>query len=459
MWDAAAGVEGMKRGVPSASRPAFSGVLGLDVLRAAAARRNTRDSGCGRGSGRSTRIAGDLRVTSSSAICCPGAGLADSVTCPAAAHLHPTRRRSAATDSSRVVVDRTVGVQRAAAGCVRLRGARWTTADALRDRFAASATTGSSALAAAPPSRRRRGARARAGRGRRRRRHLVGLLDAAGRWRSGPAAARPRDAAQQQRRRQHVCRHDGRPAGACSRAGRAAAPATSTPLARGVGARRLHARAGRGRARSTGAKPSFAAAIASTPEPQPRSANAPRAGALEHQLQAQPRGGVRAGAERLPGIDHHLDRGRPRAAAPRAGARAAGRRARAGGGTRASARPSRRRARSCDLDQRVAGGRLAGRAAPAARPAPRRPRTRPRRRRPRPPRPRPAPARAARRAPARRARARTRTASRITRRSARRSLPNTPSSVARGCPRSATSASCSSSSRCSPAQLARDRPR
>ena len=75
-------------------------------------------------------------------------------------------------------------------------------------------------------------------------------------------------------------------------------------------------RAPRARCRSpiTGAKPSFAAAIASTPEPVPRSASGPvrlaRVGELEQELEAEPRGRVGAGAERLAGVDDDVDRPR-----------------------------------------------------------------------------------------------------------------------------------------------------
>ena len=72
---------------------------------------------------------------------------------------------------------------------------------------------------------------------------------------------------------------------------------------------------------STGAKPSSAAAIESTPEPQPTSSSEPRLELLQ-QLEAEPRRRVRAGAERAAGVDHDRERvaGRrpPTAARPRA---------------------------------------------------------------------------------------------------------------------------------------------
>ena len=62
---------------------------------------------------------------------------------------------------------------------------------------------------------------------------------------------------------------------------------------------------------STGSKPSRAAATARIPEPQPQSASGPPGGSADQQLERQPRARVRAGAERLPGIDHHVERARP----------------------------------------------------------------------------------------------------------------------------------------------------
>ena len=67
MWNAAAGVDGMKRGIPSDSRPAFVGCSASTSLSTGSAL-NTRDSGrCG-GSGRSTRIPLISGSASSSAI-------------------------------------------------------------------------------------------------------------------------------------------------------------------------------------------------------------------------------------------------------------------------------------------------------------------------------------------------------------------------------------------------------
>ena len=61
----------------------------------------------------------------------------------------------------------------------------------------------------------------------------------------------------------------------------------------------------------TGAQPSFAAAIASTPEPVPQSASGPPRLAgllqLDQQPQAEAGGRVGAGAERPAGIDHDVD--------------------------------------------------------------------------------------------------------------------------------------------------------
>ena len=61
----------------------------------------------------------------------------------------------------------------------------------------------------------------------------------------------------------------------------------------------------------------------------------------QQQLEAQPRGGMRARAERLRRVDHHVEAAR-RAARPRADAPTGARRRAPAGGTRASARPSRR---------------------------------------------------------------------------------------------------------------------
>ena len=126
---------------------------------------------------------------------------------------------------------------------------------------------------------------------------------------------------------------------------------------------------------STGAQPSFAAAIASTPLPQPQSARAPSGAKLGQQLQRQPRRRVRAGAERLARLDDDVERalaGRlPRRTDPQrdrrrsACGRSASRRRRSRSSTPRPARPPPPRAR---------------RRARAARPRRRRARTRSRRR-------------------------------------------------------------------------------
>ena len=81
---------------------------------------------------------------------------------------------------------------------------------------------------------------------------------------------------------------------------------SSTPLAAAFSAAASSA-AGSLSQPVTGPQPSFAAAIASTPEPVPRSASGPplaRAiGELEQQLEAERRRGVGAGAEGLAGVD------------------------------------------------------------------------------------------------------------------------------------------------------------
>ena len=110
----------------------------------------------------------------------------------------------------------------------------------------------------------------------------------------------------------------------------------------GVRASSPRRRRGSSSTATTGAKPSFAAAIASTPEPQPTSSRLPR-GSSSEQLEAEPRRRMRAGPERAARVDD--DRGRavrrllPRRADPeRPDPDAAG-------GTRASAPPSPRRPR------------------------------------------------------------------------------------------------------------------
>ena len=233
---------------------------------------------------------------------------------------------------------------------------------------------------------------------------------------------------------------------------------TSTPLTARVVARRLRRRAGSWSTPSTGAQPSLAAAIASTPEPQPRSTSGPPGSSVEQQLEAQPRRRVRAGAERLAGVDHDLDAAPSRRVRrPTAGARAArpptstgwwNARQRVGPVVGDLASSRRRRARRRPPP--------AGRAARAARPARRRPRTRRRRRRRRPPRPRPARARAARRARSRRPRGATRSARRITRRAAALELAEQRLVGRAGSRRSSSRRAARASSRCSLAQLARD---
>ena len=66
----------------------------------------------------------------------------------------------------------------------------------------------------------------------------------------------------------------------------------------------------------TGAKPSFAAAIEITPEPQPTSSSC-AGSVLLQQLEAEPRRGMRSGPECPARVDH--DGGAPAAAAPTAG--------------------------------------------------------------------------------------------------------------------------------------------
>ena len=106
------------------------------------------------------------------------------------------------------------------------------------------------------------------------------------------------------------------------------------------------------------------AAIASTPVPQPQSASAPPGVELEQELQAEPRGVVRAGPERLAGLITSRSRAAG-ALAPRRPRRAAGGTAgsrRPAGGTPSSAPPSRRAPRSSTR-------RRARRPPPRARPA------------------------------------------------------------------------------------------
>ena len=145
-------------------------------------------------------------------------------------------------------------------------------------------------------------------------------------------------------------RAPGRPRAPAPRAGRSAA----RRLRRGPGPRSRPSPPpppGHSRARAPARSRACAATIASTPEPQPRSTqNGPAAVArrlVEQQLQAEPGGGVGAGAERLAGIDDDVERVPPAGSHGGPDGRG-GRRAPAGGGTRASARPSRRRPRSVE---------------------------------------------------------------------------------------------------------------
>ena len=191
----------------------------------------------------------------------------------------------------------------------------------------------------------------------------------------------------------------------------------------------------------------------STPEPQPRSRNAPRAGnELEHQLQAQPRGRVGPGPERLPGVD---DQTRPRTRGSSHGGRTASR-------SPQHQRPVKRAPAHIpvvghlgrpNLDQGRTGTPRSDREAPAARRARRTPRTRrPHRRASTSSTPDGASSSSSASTNSASSR-RTRTASRSNRScqwppKARRSLPNTPSSVRRLCVVS-ESASFSNSSLCS----------
>ena len=107
----------------------------------------------------------------------------------------------------------------------------------------------------------------------------------------------------------------------------------------------------RGRARTTGAQPSFAAAIASVPTPQPKSAAPPAGSMSSSSAEAHLRRRVRARAEpAAAALDHDLHHaarapaGRT-ASGPRAGPRSAPRRRRSGAAARAS-RPARPRTRA-----------------------------------------------------------------------------------------------------------------
>ena len=127
----------------------------------------------------------------------------------------------------------------------------------------------------------------------------------------------------------------------------------------------------------TGDQPSLAAAIASTPEPHPRSANGAARLQLEQQLEAHPSGGMAPGAERLAGVDDDLlDARRARCAVQGGRTREPIRRRAPARGTAPALEPVVRDLLGGDLDERAARGRLQRPGAPAARPARRRPRTR-----------------------------------------------------------------------------------
>ena len=142
------------------------------------------------------------------------------------------------------------------------------------------------------------------------RRHLVGLVvEQPGqdqRARAARAAARAAAAAGASGSR----RPSARGGGASRRRSQRSARSSVTALSRAFAAS-PRSRAASESTAVTGAKPSFAAAIASTPEPQPRSANEPAGVEVEQQLEAQPRRRVRAGAERAPGVDHDLGHAGP----------------------------------------------------------------------------------------------------------------------------------------------------
>ena len=204
-------------------------------------------------------------------------------------------------------------------------------------------------------------------------------------------------------------------------------------------------------------------------EPRRRDRQHPRAAAEvgeraarlepEHQLERQPRGRVRAGAEGLAGVDHEVERAAraapPTAGAPRAPARRASPTSTGSWNCRqrsaqSSATGSPRTLTRTPPDLRLALGKrrqLARRAVEGVLDEARRRR---------PARPRPAPAPAARRAPARPPPAGARNASRIsgTRGAACRRSTRRPARA--GCPRRATRAARSSSSRWRADQVARD---
>ncbi len=134
-------------------------------------------------------------------------------------------------------------------------------------------------------------------------------------------------------------------------AGRGWRTSSSTPLARAFSAAAATLSRSWSSAEHRREAQLRAAAIASTPDPMPTSSSGHGAllarGELEQQLQAQARGRVRAGAERLPGVDHDLgDAPHAGAArAPTAAARAARARAARERGARSGA------ARCGSLDQ------------------------------------------------------------------------------------------------------------
>ena len=94
---------------------------------------------------------------------------------------------------------------------------------------------------------------------------------------------------------------DARPAGSRSASASPRRASTSTPFARAF-ARVASTAASSMSTPMTGAKPSRAAAIESTPEPQPTSSRRRRLELLQ-QLEAEPRRRMRARAERAAGID------------------------------------------------------------------------------------------------------------------------------------------------------------
>ena len=120
--------------------------------------------------------------------------------------------------------------------------------------------------------------------------------------------ARPRGASARARRprRRRCSRARARPRAARPRAGRPGRPRRRRRC-RPRSARSPRPPGDRSRRPAPGAKPSFAAAIERTPEPQPTSSTLPRSSLLE-QLQAELRRRMAAGAEGAARVDH--DRGR-----------------------------------------------------------------------------------------------------------------------------------------------------